>query len=433
MSIEVTSPSATRARLRRPTVVEWGVIIVAAAALTLVRQAGLHSWRTVWAEDGVIFYSGTHSVGQIFDGYAGYLQLVPRVVGFGAHAFALDDLARYYAVAGALITAVCAVAVWHFTRRLITSHVLRAVLAVSVVLLPALVFEQLANIANTIWALSFAGWWAILYRPRSLPDAAPAAAVAFLAVTSNGLVLAFVPVMALMVWQRRDKPTFVVAGAFLAGVLVQLAVMASGNGPEQLGPTHIGDVPQIFAVRVFGSAVVGEHWVGDAWSALGVGFAVLATVAVVVLVAALAWFSTPRLRFLGLMTIAYAVALWVVSVYGRGTVAARIADTGYTSIATRYSSLSIWLLMSGMFIMVSGLRPGTAKRVVIVAFAVQFALIAVVGFRATNGRSAGPAWSTSLQNARTACLAPGAAHTDVLIVSVPPTPNWAVKLTCGGP
>jgi len=59
-----------------------------------------------------------------------------------------------------------AAAVWYFSEQLVMSRVLRVVLALQVVVLPAMLLEQVANGVNAMWAVLYAGWWALVYRPR---------------------------------------------------------------------------------------------------------------------------------------------------------------------------------------------------------------------------------------------------------------------------
>src|SRR6478735_4340866 len=137
--------TATRPAVRRT--VEAGCVAASVAVLTiaqLFRQTGVHSWDTVWAEDGKYFFNGTNSVGDLFHQQAGYLQLTGRLFGLGAHIVPIDDVAIFYAVGGAALTSLMAAAVWYFSEHLVTSRLLRAVLALQVVLLPTMLLEQVA-------------------------------------------------------------------------------------------------------------------------------------------------------------------------------------------------------------------------------------------------------------------------------------------------
>ncbi len=406
----------------------WGLLFVVVTGAQLLRQSGLSPWETIWAEDGGIFYTGTPDITHLFDGYAGYLEIVPRVLGLGAQVVPVHHLDAYFALAGAVVTTLCAGAVWYFSSEYVPVAILRTALALSVVLLPALLLEQLGNGVNSIWALTFAAWWAILYRPSRTRDAVLPAIVVMLAVMSQAIVLAYAPVVAYLAWRRRDRPTFLVGGLFLVGSLAQLAVVAGAEAGTQVGPNSLGDLPQLYAVRVLGSALVGENAVGDLWDTWGVWFAVLATVVVVGVVIVLAQWAARERRAVGLLCLGYALGLWVLCVWGRGSLLLRIADTGYSSIGTRWSSLSIWFLLSGLFVLAATVRVRSLRNLAVTVLVLQFAVVAFCGFRGTNARSEPPTWDDSIRAVQGVC-ATGAQDRVPAFVS-PPDPRFSVVITC---
>ncbi|HZP29642.1 MAG TPA: hypothetical protein VFC99_11865 [Acidimicrobiia bacterium] len=406
----------------------WGLVLAGATVLQLLRQAGNGPWRTVWAEDGGVFYSGTPSVTHLLDPHAGYAQLVPRVVGLSAHWVPLLRLSWYDAIAGAAVTTLCALAVWAFTRDVVESTALRALLAASVVLLPSMILEQLGNGVNTIWALAFAAWWAVLSRPRSTKEALAPAAVLSVAVLSQALALAYAPVVAYTAWRRRDRPAYVVAAAFAVSAVVQLAVVAGASDDTPTTARHLGDLPKIYAVRVLGSALVSERRVGDVWDAMHGSFAVLAVLLVALAVAGLARLAS-RNRAIALVTIGYSVGLWVVCVWGRGTVGMRIPAAGYNSIGTRWTSLSIWFLLSGLVLLADGVPARRARTLAVGILAAQFAVVAALGFRGSNPRSDAPTWAATIRAASAGCRTENAGHRISLLVA-PPAPAFAVVVRC---
>ena len=410
----------------------WALLFVVVTFVGLERQAGVAPWYTIWAEDGSVYYGATPDLGYVLHGYAGYLQIVPRAIGLASQPVALDQLAWYFALAGGLVTTLCAAAVWRFSSQLIPSPALRAILALSVWLLPAAVFEQQGNGVNTIWAFTFAAWWAILYRPTSRRDAIAPSVMVFLGVASQALALVYVPVVAYQAWRRRDRGTYVVAGAFAAASVLQLSVIAaSWQDRNPAGANSFGDLPQVYAVRVLGSALVGEKSIGDLWDALGVWFAVFAGAVVIGIVASLVHLAARRRRAIGLLTIGYSVGLWVLAVAGRGSVGIRIPATGYSSIATRWTSLSVWLLLSGLFILAASVRSRTARVVVTSLLVLQFAVVAAIGFRGANPRSDAQTWTDSIRAAHALCATGDVDDATALVV--PPTINFGIVIDCSDP
>ena len=133
-------PPARRSSLPWPLLVcgyTGGFVLV--VVLALARQSGLPATGTLWAEDGVIFYSQAvaHSVlHTLVASYNGYGQLVPRLAvqltGLGP----LRDVPTTVALSGAVGLALVSCLVFHMARGLITSPALRALLVASMVLLP---------------------------------------------------------------------------------------------------------------------------------------------------------------------------------------------------------------------------------------------------------------------------------------------------------
>jgi hypothetical protein len=423
-SVRAVTPSTVHAPRRRAWLI-WPPVAIAATVAQLYRQAGVPPWRTIWAEDGRTFFAGTGSVGRLLDPYAGYLELIPRALGLAGHMVPLQDLAVYYAIAGAILTTICAAAVWRFTRQIVPSTVLRAVLALSVVLAPTMILEQLANGVNTIWAVAFAAWWAVVYRPDSNTDAAAPAAVVFLAVVSQALALAYAPVVAYNAWKRRERPTLLVAAAFTVGAFVQLVVMARATDDTLSGTHHFGDFPKIYGVRVLGSMLVSERRLGDVWTALGDTLPVLAALVAIGALVLLFRFAAAR-RGVAAVTVLYSVALYGLTLWGRGTVGLRIG-TRYHSAGNRYASLSIWLLLSGLCILAANAGRRT-RAVAIVLIAAQFAFVAFLGFRGANPRSEASSWSDSLHTAAAQCVRTRSATATALVV--PRVRAFAVRVSC---
>jgi hypothetical protein len=97
--------------------------------------------------------------------------------------------------------------------------------------------------------------------------------------------------------------------------------------------------------------------------------------------------------------------MYVGPVYQRSTVGLRLFDDrAYHPISTRYTTLSVWLLMSGLCVLFSGMsvRP-FARRAVIGLVVLQAATLAVFGFSASTPRSEGPEWGPSVRAASAAC------------------------------
>src|SRR4051794_28166500 len=93
-----TTPSRTSGNFFRYALTSVG--LASAVILPLLRQGNFRSWRTVQAEDGFIFFEQAKRHGalrELFRGYAGYLQLPPRLLGAFSTVFPVRSLALYCA------------------------------------------------------------------------------------------------------------------------------------------------------------------------------------------------------------------------------------------------------------------------------------------------------------------------------------------------
>ena len=108
----------------------------------------------------------------------------------------IRDASVVFASGGALVASACALFAYHASAGQVSSRWLRALIGLSVLLLPVAQLEIADNGVNTIWYLLVAVFWAALWRPRSTAGVVAAAVVAFSAATASSLALLFVPLFA---------------------------------------------------------------------------------------------------------------------------------------------------------------------------------------------------------------------------------------------
>ena len=196
-------PSAPRGGAKRAIVVGGYVAGCAAVAvLALLRQSGTPAWRTLWAEDGRVFYSQALSMPftrTLVTPHDGYIQLYPRLVAELATVLPPRDAAWVMALAGAISLGVISGLVFHMTKAHVASPALRALLGLSMVLLPVAGAELLDNAVNVPWWLFFSCFWALLWRPRTLSGRVGAALLCALTAASEPLTALLLPVAALRV------------------------------------------------------------------------------------------------------------------------------------------------------------------------------------------------------------------------------------------
>jgi hypothetical protein len=207
----------------------------------LLRIAGRSPLTTIWAEDRTVFLvQALAHPWQLFAAYAGYLELLPRLIAQFVSFLPLRDASAAFAISGAVVASAAALFVFHASAGHVRSVWLRALLAAAVLLLPVAPLEIADSGVNTPWYLLFALFWAALWRPRSRRGIALAALVAFLAGASTPMALALAPLLAVrMVALPRPREHAVTAG-LAAGLLLQIPVIASSRNSRvgQLAGPH---------------------------------------------------------------------------------------------------------------------------------------------------------------------------------------------------
>ena len=283
-------PAAARSDLPR-----WALAFgylsgfAAMTAAALLRQPGVAAIRTIWAEDGRIFYAQATTLSfwrTLITLHNGYVQLFPRLAVQLARLVPPADVSTLLAIIGALSLGGLACLVFHMARGHIVSPGLRALLVAGMVLLPVANVELLNNVVNVPWWLFFAAFWALLWRPRSWPGRACAAGICFVAAASEALVGPFLPLAAVRVVALRQTREQAPGAGLLLGLVYQAAVILP-SGPKALSsPGGLDDVGQSFAIRVglgLVGGVKGTDWLVDHARGVGiaVGFTVIGTVVLV--------------------------------------------------------------------------------------------------------------------------------------------------------
>jgi hypothetical protein len=422
-----------------------GVAAITIAAL--LRQPGLAATRTIWAEDGRIFYAQARTMSfwaTLTTLHNGYVQLFPRLAAQLARLVPLAHVSDLLAITGALSLGCLAGLVFHMAKGHIASPGLRALLAAGMVLLPVANVELLNNVVNVPWWFFFATFWALLWRPRSWAGRTCAALVCFMAAASEALVALFLPLAvarAIVLPRRREQAA---TGGLVLGLLYQAAVILPAGAQALSSPGGIHDVGQSFAVRVglgMVGGVKGTDWLvvhaRSASTALGL------VVVGVVIVAGLCARSA-RVRVFTLVAAAYSAICFLVPVWLRDV--ATVMQLGTVRLAGRYQAVPVLLLTSALLVLADHFAreaspealqhsmwkskgPRALPRRSVVAVTVCAALLIpswVADFRGPNQRSSGPPWATEVAKATAVCRRDATA---VATLSIDP-PYWTVRLPC---
>jgi hypothetical protein len=394
------------------------IALVAGAAVMLLRIAGRSPLSTIWAEDRTVFLvQALASPWHLLSPYAGYLQLLPRLIAQFVSFLPLLDASAAFAISGAVIASAVALFVSHASAGHVRSGRLRALLGAAVLLLPVAPLEIADSGVNTPWYLLFALFWAALWRPRGGHGTALAALIAFLAGASTPMALAIAPLLALRIVALPRIREHAVTAGLAAGLLLQAPVIASARNSRVdrlAGPHEVLD----FVAHDVVLPALGWHldwWlqsaVGRNGATVGVG-CVLAAV-----FCAIAITQPARVRLLAaaalmcgfLLAIAAAtLSRWVTT------------DAVHFHIepGSRYTTLPIFLMEAAVIVAVDsilqrargrvraddqgaaiGVTPGTGWARARGATAAVTALVAVLSigwvtdFRNGNGRAGATPWA----------------------------------------
>ena len=346
------------------------LLLVLAVVLPLLRQRGAPSWDTIWAEDGWIYFQQAHDHGisVLFRGYAGYLQLPPRLLAAIAGLVPIDHLAAYLAVSAAVVGAGLAWFVYWASSAWVDSRPARVALASLVVLMPALGYENTATITNLIWIFAAVTPWALVSTAQGRWAVVARSSVVLLSATATLLSVIFVPFAIGWALVRRNRSTWTVTAAYFAGLGLQVAVTLRTHDDRGLvAIREAAKLPEIIAVKVFGQFLLGDRGIIALW-----GHRTLLAIAAPIAVLGIAAITVRGLdrtkQMLTLAFLASAVLSYVLPAWGRGTTAVAVAVPSQTFLGpmanagqydggpARFSVAPVLLLASGLAIAL-GVRP----------------------------------------------------------------------------
>lgn len=419
------APVAAANPRRGEQAVLFAAVLVLGTVLLLLRPGFSASLNSLWAEDGPIFLQGALSEGfadAIFSPYAGYLVLVPRLIGEAAALAPLQDAAAVVSILSAAIATLSGIAVWCASAAHIRNPYLRGTLAALTVLVPVAGLESVDSAAYVPWYMLFATFWLLLWRPATMLGALLASLFVLATGLSSPGVWFFAPLVLLRAFAMRDRRDVAIVGAFAGGALAQVPVLAL-NQEEAVDPSWTGDIWTAYAQRVVDGAALGERLGGSAWAHLGWPFLAALLVGAAVALAIGLYRAGPTARWFAALAIPTSVALFVVSAYQRAVGSEIVWPAGnYHGSAGRYAIVPALLVVSLALVLIDGdwarrERPLRLSWLGIAAAAL-LALGIATSFDVRDDAVRGtPPWDEALSEAAAACVAD-----DLSDVAVPTSP-----------
>jgi hypothetical protein len=399
------APARARGARVLSAVVQVAAVGIASVAM-LLRIPGRPAWRTIFGDDYFKFLTEAIQHPWHWHAYGGYVQVLPRLIAQVVSYLPLTDASVAFALTGVVIAACGALFIFHASVGHIESVKLRALLAVALVLLPIGPMELIGSGVETPWYLLPVLFWAILWRPRTRPAMAAAAAVGFVTMASNILAALLVPLIVARLCVLRRPREHAVSAGWLAGCLVQAAFVISDalHGHSRLNLFSL--TPPGQSLAFYGHVVLlpSLGWHASWWLRSFAGANGATAIAAVVLVVSfgLILVTQPGARLFVVTAIAVGFIFTLVSISINRAPATTRMLPGQV-LGTRYTIMADFLIVSALIVGAdhalrsrahdrrrqrAGLKSVTAVTALVVVLASTWA----VDFRYTGLRTT-TAWS----------------------------------------
>lgn len=411
-----------------------GLFLLIATALSVLRL-GTDAYRTIWAEDATVFMEAAFTHGfwhAVFEPYAGYLNVVPRLIGGFGTVIPLQDAAAFIAFMSAFCAGLSALAVWFGSAGHVRDPWLRGGLTIATALAATAGQETLDSAAYVPWFMLIGAFWLLFLRPKTWWGAALACAFLVLTGLSTPGVWFFLPVGFLRlasVSPRREPRTTLVATGWLVGGLAQIPVIL---GQEQGTTMWSGHIWTALVQRVIDAGIFGQRLGGGLWDVGGWKFLILLCVVLVVMLIVGLRRAPESTRWFVPLTIAIAFGMFVFSVYQRSVGPSIFWSPGTSGgTASRYALVPSILFLSAFVALLDGAfrdRVGRDLRSRWPALAgTAVMLIAVaVSFDMTYSARSKPYWSEALRSAADKCITK---HEDLAGIPTSPAP-FGLVISC---
>lgn len=427
---------------RRDAIIMLALVVIG-TLVCLVRVPLAHH-DIVWAEDANIFLYENLNMGpwaSMFNGYAGYQHLVPRIG--SALVIGVTDLAQYAVVtfwACSILTGLIGAMVYWLSRDVLGWIPARVTAAMITFLLPLATQEVIGNWADIHTYFMWLTPWLFFYRPRSWRSGSAWALVAFVAIMTEVQAVLFLALIPFFL-RRRDRYSRPIHIAFLAGAAWQFATVLTVHRDSSAAWLGIPSLWQGWLINTAMPMVIADPTkVRTVLQSTGFLVPLLVTACfVVAFVVALIW-GTPRQRLLAVTFVLASGAIYAAGATVDGSWWFRYAETDAAVwdriINVRYG------VAAGM--MLAGVVPVAAAALVGARFRQRWAQIlrgfgawtAMVGMLAVFALASTQAistrswvsgmWSPSVQTARVECAdLAGDATRDL-----PVAPERIVTVTC---
>ncbi|WP_028651540.1 hypothetical protein [Nocardioides halotolerans] len=397
---------------------------------------------TGWADDRQFVQDGVEQGlwSSLFDPYAGYLHVVPRLVTQVVLWVApFPDVVIGITLASCVVAGLVGALVFVCSGSVVDHLAARLVLAAITVLVPAAPIEVAGNAANLHWYFLWLAPWLLMAAPTRWLSGFALGVVALLAGLTEIQVAMFVPLVLVDARSRYRLP--VVAGLLL-GVAAQVVATVTSPRTEPYGrPPDLHDLVQAYPVHVVVPAWLPKfHGIRatafDTWPMV-----VLACVPFVLIAGALVATTIVRLRrgrpsarrdlvvvafcLVGAV-VPFVIGYWLNHVAQPGTVTLHRLGK---QAPLRYGLVSTMFLLATAVVGADRLPTRLpCRRLVVPALVVAVAVLCLAHFDVGRTyRSHGPAFKPGYERASASCRA-GASFGAIYFA--PKSHFWLLRLDC---
>jgi hypothetical protein len=386
--------------------------LVLATVLSVLRL-GTDGYRTIWAEDATVFMESAFAHGYwhaIFEPYAGYLNVVPRLIGGLGKVIPLQDAAFVIAFLSAFCAALSGLAVWFGCAGHVRDPWLRGGLTIATALAASAGLETLDSAAYVPWFMLVGAFWLLFLRPKTWWGAGCATAFMVLTGLSTPGVWFFVPVAALRIFSlspRREPKTALVAAGWLAGGLAQIPVILSQDQGTTMWSHYIW---RALVQRVVDAGLFGQRLGGGLWDIFGWFFLCTLCIALVLALVLGLRRSPESTRWFVPLAIVISFGMFMFSAYQRSIGPSIFWSPGTSGgNASRYALVPSMLFLGAFVVLLDGAfrdRVGRAWRArwpLLAGTALMLVAVAV-SFDMSDPARGKPYWSEALRAAADKCI-----------------------------
>jgi hypothetical protein len=413
----------------------WAVLAILMLGVLggLLRTGVSGTLDSAWAEDGRDFLASSLQDGAIpslFEPYAGYGHLLPRLLTGIASVGPLSASAVIMAGAAVTVVGLLALVVFRASAGHVQNLWVRLVLAAFVVLQPVAT-EVLVSLANLQWYLLFTAFVVLVWSGTSTSATVIGGVVCLLTAASSPFGALLLPLAILRVVVLRSGRSWVAPAGLAAGALVQGWVML--HAPERaLEPmTSPFRLVAWYFGHVLAPVLFGERLTGDDLTARSL---VMGAVVLGVFVL-LFWMASTRARA-EMTPILVCIGIYSLVLYLAPTVVGGISAPRYgvpaaLSLAFGIAVLAAQILRDRADLKATATagngqtaRTGPLARLVLAGTGAVLLVCWAVALPAT--RAAGPSWSAELDSHGAGCRG---TSTETVVVPISPA-GWTAQIPC---